>query len=57
MASLTPCEAFDYKWKTSVNSQGGIGKHIPDDIKKTTRLLLPTHKNHSYYQVGNNRPG
>ncbi|CAH1248568.1 Hypp8253 [Branchiostoma lanceolatum] len=31
MALLTPSEAFDYKWNTCVNLQGGIGKNIPND--------------------------
>eukprot|EP00058_Branchiostoma_floridae_P012642 XP_002598130.1 hypothetical protein BRAFLDRAFT_82912 [Branchiostoma floridae] len=31
MAILTPSAAFDYKWNTCVNLQGGIGKNIPND--------------------------
>lgn len=31
MALLTPSEAFDYKWNTCTNLQGGIGKNIPND--------------------------
>ncbi|KAI8515092.1 hypothetical protein Bbelb_076830 [Branchiostoma belcheri] len=31
MALLNPSEAFDYKWNTCTNLQGGIGKNIPND--------------------------
>lgn len=31
LAILSPCEAFDYKWNTCTNLQGGIGRNIPND--------------------------